>query len=284
MLGRGTSRDEADLLEAALMPNAGGATRRTPSQDRTSFVGGNGMPKSPRNKRATILPPGHARRSSEDGAPRDRSQARSDSIARRLSMSSASSGEWATQRWRGNLGLVPMDTTHLPLSGSVFSEGGATGGLGRPGGSEDHAGDLRLNLADVTGAQVAYIWTANTDYGKVLRIGFKKRIAVLWLEAHSLRQYVELNMTAFEKILKKYDKNTNSKLKKRYINESVLTDRPWKEENKVQLDAFIDAIHFLYARIAAGGDIELAKQQLRAQLREKVSWRAGCHLLATGLF
>jgi phosphate transporter len=50
---------------------------------------------------------------------------------------------------------------------------------------------------------VSYIWTANSDYGKVVRIGFKKRIAALWLEGNSLGQYTELNMTAFEKILKK---------------------------------------------------------------------------------
>jgi phosphate transporter len=42
------------------------------------------------------------------------------------------------------------------------------------------------------------------------------------------------------------------------------------EKSKEDLDAFIDCVHFLYARVAAGGDMELAKQQLRAQLREKV--------------
>lgn len=34
----------------------------------------------------------------------------------------------------------------------------------------------------------------------------------------------------------------------------------------------MDQILYLYARVAAGGDVELAKQQLRAQLREKVSF------------
>jgi phosphate transporter len=32
----------------------------------------------------------------------------------------------------------------------------------------------------------------------------------------------------------------------------------------------MEKILYLYARVAAGGDLELAKQQLRAQLREKV--------------
>lgn len=115
-----------------------------------------------------------------------------------------------------------------------------------------------------------YIWSATTDYGKVVRIGFKKRIAQLWLEGNSLRQYVDLNMTAFEKILKKYDKNTNSSLKRRYIDQKVITSYPWKPDTKARLDEFMLEVSFLYARCAAGGDLELAKQQLRAQLREKI--------------
>lgn len=61
-------------------------------------------------------------------------------------------------------------------------------------------------------------------------------------------------------------------LKKRYIAQSVLTSYPWKTETKERLNEMMDQILYLYARVAAGGDIELAKQQLRAQLREKVGW------------
>lgn len=254
-LGKSQSRDEDDLMAASLIP---AAQRRTPSQDRSSWLS-NAGPRSPHKQRAALLPPtspSHVRKSSDDLSSRDRMTTRSTD-PRRASMSSVSSLEVMPFFRRGHLGLVPMDTTNLPLSASVFSAS-----------SHERSHDEGTGIDE--GKEVAYIWTANSDYGKVLRIGFKKRISALWLEAHSLRQYVELNMTAFEKILKKYDKNTNSKLKKRYISEQVLTSTPWREESKEDLDVFIDKIHFVYARVAAGGDIELAKFQLRAQLREKI--------------
>lgn len=194
------SRDETDLLEAALAP----AVQQSRKRSRSRNQGGEeSLGKSP------------ARRS------------------HRLSVSSTgSSAGVSRQRGRRHLGLVPMDL-------------------------ENEEGD-------------AFIWTANTDYGKVLRIGFKKRIAALWLDANSLKQYVELNLTAFEKILKKFDKNTHSSLKKRYIDEKVLQSQPWKSDTKAHLDETMQRILVLYARVAAGGDVELAKQQLRAQLREKI--------------
>ena len=59
-------------------------------------------------------------------------------------------------------------------------------------------------------------------------------------------------------------------LKKRYIESTVMTSYPWQTETKEHLEETMEKILYLYARVAAGGDLELAKQQLRAQLREKV--------------
>lgn len=115
-----------------------------------------------------------------------------------------------------------------------------------------------------------YNWTGNSDYATVLRIGMKKRIAALWLDLYALKQYVDLNFTAFEKILKKYDKNTNSKLKKQYVSENVLTSFPWTDEGKAELDRLLNKVLFLYRRVVCAGDEELAKEQLRAQLRERI--------------
>lgn len=198
------SRDEADLLEAALAP----AIQQSQQNSRKRSRSRNN------NQDESLLGKSPARRS------------------HRLSVSSTGSSAGVSRRGRRHLGLVPMN-------------------------HESGEGD-------------AYIWTANTDYGKVLRIGFKKRIATLWLDANSLKQYVDLNLTAFEKILKKFDKNTHSSLKKRYIDEKVLQSQPWKADTKARLDDTMQRILMLYARVAAGGDVELAKQQLRAQLREKI--------------
>ncbi|KAJ9123204.1 hypothetical protein QFC22_001397 [Naganishia vaughanmartiniae] len=245
------TKDETDLLEAALAP----------AVLQQSQLGGRSMSGNPRSRSRSINPVSpHTKNGSNTGPSPKFKRAVSDyelpspgmaptTREHRLSVSSASSGGGAGHgyRFRGNLGLIPMDNTGL--ADSMVSASSAQGGTSNFG---------------------SFIWTANSDYGKVVRIGFKKRIAALWLEGHSLGQYTDLNMTAFEKILKKYDKNTNSSLKKKYIAKSVLTSYPWKTDTKDRLNELMDQILYLYARIAAGGDIELARQQLRAQLREKI--------------
>jgi phosphate transporter len=67
------------------------------------------------------------------------------------------------------------------------------------------------------------------------------------------------------------DRSIFPQLKKRYIESTVMTSYPWQTETKEHLEETMEKILYLYARVAAGGDLELAKQQLRAQLREKVS-------------
>jgi phosphate transporter len=59
-------------------------------------------------------------------------------------------------------------------------------------------------------------------------------------------------------------------LKKDYVTNSVLTSYPWSSATTSDLDNFLSRILFLYRRVATSGDEELAKEQLRSQLREKV--------------
>ena len=164
-------RDEADLLEASLTPQVQQETRaRSRSNARRARLSRTGT-------------------SSDIGR-----RPSSNDENRRMSASSASSGGLgpaaSMSRHRGNLGLIPM-TDPTPLSDSIFSSSAAAHSAGGP----------RLSGDD--GDAVDYIWTASSDYGKVLRIGFKKRIARMWLDGYALKGYVELNLTAFEKILKK---------------------------------------------------------------------------------
>lgn len=175
-------KDETDLLEAALSPavmqqqqtNARAFTKPR-SRSRSA------LPTSPIKNGSNTGPSPKFKRAVSDYELPSPGMAASNAREHRLSVSSASSGGGPHgYRYRGNLGLIPMDNTGL--ADSMISASSAQGGL-------SHA--------------VSYIWTANSDYGKVVRIGFKKRIAALWLEGNSLGQYTELNMTAFEKILKK---------------------------------------------------------------------------------
>ena len=190
--------DGADILEAAYAPAL--SRRRSSSQNRmlasVSTLEGV-QEEGSMSPRSNLRPPGIKRQVSidDDGL---RSEANHD---RRTSVSSASSHEpdfWSTRKTVLSLGLVEMEEEDIPSF--VFS---------RPRLNGDAEGDAENGASD---ERPVFVWTANNDYSTVVRIGFKKRIAALWLEAYALKQYVDLNLTAFEKILKKFDKNTGNKV------------------------------------------------------------------------
>ena len=59
-------------------------------------------------------------------------------------------------------------------------------------------------------------------------------------------------------------------MKKEYVNNTVLTSYPWQTSTKEDLDTLLARILFVYRRVVVAGDEDLAKDQLRSQLREKV--------------
>ncbi|KAK4688593.1 phosphate transporter, partial [Tremellales sp. Uapishka_1] len=248
-----TNTHEADIMEASI-----------PSLRKARSRSSQGIPKTakPTGSISSGFPfdeaPVSPTRGRDPGPKRPRRSSDLDSSDdmnhdRRTSFSSTSSnyGTWPKSRRLHALGLVQMDPTTVPSWAISATE------------TDEENRNIEVKKA-------VFIWSANGDYGTVMRIGFKKRISAIWLEAYALKQYVDLNTTAFEKILKKYDKNTNSKLKKRYIEESVQTSYPWLSSTKEDLDHLLARILFLYRRVATSGDEDLAKEQLRAQLREKV--------------
>ncbi|WWC93751.1 hypothetical protein V866_000587 [Kwoniella sp. B9012] len=260
--------DEADLLEASMRPRERSSNR---GQNRPGM--GDSMTSSYFDESTPAISPNPGkvplprkpRHSSDLESSTDELGIGASTQDRRTSFSSVSSHEgdfsWPRRRFH-SLGLVQMDPATvpqwaLPRVPHDEEEGGE-------GGGNSHG------FAGPNARRPVFIWTANNDYGTVLRIGFKKRISSVWLEAYALKQYVDLNMTAFEKILKKYDKNTNNKMKKQYITDEVLSNSPWTSEAKEELDQLLAKILFLYRRVAAAGDEDLAKEQLRSQLREKV--------------
>ncbi|GMK53595.1 hypothetical protein CspeluHIS016_0101810 [Cutaneotrichosporon spelunceum] len=242
------TNDSADIIQSSLPPDVRSSSGRRRS--RSLIIAGSAIeddlshpqhPQSPRDSKIRT-------RALSDFSSAD------DHFERRGSVSSFSSGGglWRSSSRRAHkLGLEPMDPSAYP----------------------DWLKDELSKASDVESANVKhvyYVWRGNTDYAIVLRIGMKKRISALWLDLYALKQYVDLNYTAFQKILKKYDKNTNSKLKKPYTSDEVLKTYPWTDEAKAELDLFLNKVLFLYRRVVAGGDEEVAKEQLRAQLRERV--------------
>ncbi|OWZ77511.1 phosphate transporter [Cryptococcus neoformans Bt85] len=248
---------DPDILEASIQPTY--RPLRSPSATRTRMS--DSMTSSYFEEPASgrVPKPRSGRRVSDLESSVDDIRTTPGGHDRRASVSSLSSHEgdfnWPRRLYH-SLGLVQMDPATVP-DWATTSVGDVE--EGRNG-----------FLHDPNAKQAIFVWTANNDYATVLRIGLKKRISKVWLDAYALKQYVELNMTAFEKILKKYDKNTDSKLKKQYISQVVLQSVPWTETSKKDLEELLARILFLYRRVVAGGDDDLAREQLRSQLREKV--------------
>lgn len=193
---------EADLIEASIPPTLRTARSRSLSQSNTRSVSG-----ADEISNAPMTSPGLSR----IGARRNRRSSDLDSgdeglmlserpagagHERRTSTSSASSHErdiFYPRRRAQALGLVEMDPSEVPeFPTPNTTEDQADAGRLEDGLDEDDAEDRPV-----------YVWTGTNDHAAVMRIGFKKRISAVWLEAYALRQYVELNLTAFEKILKK---------------------------------------------------------------------------------
>lgn len=200
------TQHEADVLEASMAPASRSQRSRSMSASRSTWGRSSttsaaaasgaledGPPSSPRFGKTQ---PGKKNRRSSDF---ESSEEAGNDPNRRLSMSSASSHErdlGGLRRRMQDLGLMIMDPSDLP---AWARDQGPYDGLNQ----EHRAGMSSSNHQNQGDEDPYYVWTATNDHAQVLKIGFKKRIAALWLDAYSLKQYVDLNLTAFEKILKK---------------------------------------------------------------------------------
>ncbi|SCZ87939.1 BZ3500_MvSof-1268-A1-R1_Chr2-3g05407 [Microbotryum saponariae] len=116
------------------------------------------------------------------------------------------------------------------------------------------------------------VFGGTSDWAIDTRIMYKRRIAALFTALSELKQYVDLNYTGLSKVLKKYDKITNSKLRSKYMSEVVDLTFPFEAVTQERLSSAIKVLVPLYANLATGGDIDQATKQLNAHLREHVVW------------
>ncbi|GAA5863231.1 hypothetical protein JCM8547_002871 [Rhodosporidiobolus lusitaniae] len=115
-------------------------------------------------------------------------------------------------------------------------------------------------------------WEGLSDWAIDNRIMYKRKAAGLFTSLSELKQYVDLNYTGLSKVLKKYDKITNSSLRTPYMTTIVDRTFPFEPTTQSRLQAGIASLIPLYADLATGGDPELALKQLKAHLREHVVW------------
>ncbi|KAI8988118.1 SPX domain-containing protein [Mycotypha africana] len=103
-------------------------------------------------------------------------------------------------------------------------------------------------------------------------VELKKRTIDLFVLLSELKSFVALNLTAFAKILKKYDKITNSQLKRYYTGTYVSSAYPFQSNTKSRLNERIQQTERAYALLAAGNDLDIAIEELKAHLREHIVW------------
>ena len=103
-------------------------------------------------------------------------------------------------------------------------------------------------------------------------VAIKKRVTNLYVSLCELRSYVQLNRTGFTKVLKKYDKILDRKLKQGYIANSIMQSSVFKQETTGTISEKITQVEQAYADLATNGDLDSAKRELRLDLREHVVW------------
>ena len=103
-------------------------------------------------------------------------------------------------------------------------------------------------------------------------ITLKKRSIGQFTSLSELKSYVQLNKTGFSKALKKYDKILDRKLKSEYLATYVDLSYPFQQSTMDRLDEQIRNVEDCYAKVAANGDISVARKELRLHLREHVVW------------
>ncbi|KZT06062.1 Sodium/sulfate symporter [Laetiporus sulphureus 93-53] len=116
------------------------------------------------------------------------------------------------------------------------------------------------------------VWTAKNNYAMDIQLLFKRRITNLYLSITSLRSYVELNYSGFRKILKKYDKVTDSELQEHYLHDIVEQATPFTQASKDKLSGVIASLVQLYAKCVTHGDVPAAQRQLKLHQREHIAW------------
>ncbi|KAG0167080.1 low-affinity phosphate transporter [Apophysomyces sp. BC1034] len=100
----------------------------------------------------------------------------------------------------------------------------------------------------------------------------RKRTIDLFVLLSELKSFVALNLTAFSKILKKYDKITNNNLKRYYVANCVNKAYPFKSSTKAQLNERIQQAERAYARLETNGNLDQGIEELKTHLREHIVW------------
>ncbi|KAH6851018.1 SPX domain-containing protein [Chaetomium sp. MPI-CAGE-AT-0009] len=103
-------------------------------------------------------------------------------------------------------------------------------------------------------------------------IMLKKRMINIYVQLCELKSYIQLNRTGFSKVLKKFDKIIDRRLRPKYMSTFVDTAYPFRADTTRGLEERITQMVQAYSVIVTKGDSETALRDLRSHLREHVVW------------
>lgn len=125
---------------------------------------------------------------------------------------------------------------------------------------------------DVMDNRLSYLWAPSSLEDQ--RIRLKKRTIELFVWLSELKSFVSLNYTGFSKILKKYDKITNSniKLKSTYLDNVVSESYPFRPSTRQKGEEKISKVQEIYANLCTNANTDIAISELKTHLREFIVW------------
>lgn len=100
----------------------------------------------------------------------------------------------------------------------------------------------------------------------------RSQLILLYVSLSELESYLELNRSAFDKILKKYDKVLDGNLRETYNKKMVREARPFTGDSMEDLRAHIERLEHVYADIFCNGDARVAARQMKTHLRDQVTY------------
>ncbi|ORZ21438.1 SPX domain-domain-containing protein [Absidia repens] len=103
-------------------------------------------------------------------------------------------------------------------------------------------------------------------------VDLRSRLINLYVSLSELESYIDLNKSAFQKILKKHDKVLDGDLRNQYLKKMVLDSRPFMPQTIQLLQSQIVRVEKLYANVFCHGDTTLAIRQMKSHLRDQVTY------------
>ncbi|KAL7321802.1 low-affinity phosphate transporter [Mucor circinelloides] len=101
---------------------------------------------------------------------------------------------------------------------------------------------------------------------------FRVRCAATFIALTELKAYASTNRTAFDKILKKWDKVTNANLRQIYFQKIVSSSDVFTPENFQRIDTALDQVLSMYAAIFTMGKKHNAEVELKMHMRDHIQF------------